>query len=64
MCNAKLSAFLHMCSELGVPIKHEKTEYATTCITFMGQELDSAHMEARLPQDKLLKLRNLLNEVS
>ena len=63
-CNAKLSAFLHMCSELGVPIKHEKTEYATTCITFMGLELDSAHMEARLPQDKLSKLRNLLNEVS
>ena len=25
-CNAKLWAFLHMCSELGVPIKHEKTE--------------------------------------
>ena len=59
-CNEKLSIFLNMFSELGVPIKQEKTELATTCITFMGLELDSAKMEARLPQDKLTNLRSLL----
>ena len=61
-CNEKLSSFLAMCSDLGVPIKKEKTEYATTCITFMGLELDSARMEARLPQDKLEKARLLLSK--
>ena len=40
-CNKKLSTFLTMCSELRVPIKQDKTEYATTCITFMDLELDS-----------------------
>ena len=63
-CNKKLSTFLSMCLDLGVPIKQEKTEYATTCITFLGLELDSVKMEARLLQDKLLKLRGLLNECS
>lgn len=60
-CNEKLSSFLSMCSNLGAPIKKKKkVEYATTCITFMGLELDSAKMEARLPQDKLEKVRLLL----
>ena len=53
-----------MCTELGVPIKHAKTEPATTCITFMGLELDSIAMEAHLPHEKLFKLRNLLDSYS
>ena len=63
-CNNKLSSFLRMCSDLGVPIKRDKTEYTTTCITFMGLELDSSKMEARLPQDKLHKVRHLLRKHS
>ena len=63
-CNDKLSIFLKMCFDIGVPIKKEKTEQATTCITFMGLELDSVAMEARLPQDKLEKLRHLLHVFS
>lgn len=49
-----------MCSILGVTIKREKTEYASACMTFMGLELDSVAMEARLPSEKLDKLRSLL----
>ena len=63
-CNNKLSSFLRMCSDLGVPIKRDKTEYTTTCITFMGLKLDSSKMEARLPQDKLDKVRLLLRKHS
>ena len=59
-CNKSLSRFLSMCSEVGVPIKSEKTERATTCLTFMGLELDSISMEARLPLDKIEKLRTSL----
>ena len=50
-----------MCKNIGVPIKAEKTEFAKTCLIFMGLELDSVAMEARLPLDKLQKLRSLLN---
>ena len=46
-----------MCSEVGVPNKSEKTESASTCLTFMGLVLDSTAMEARLPLDKVEKLR-------
>ena len=63
-CNIFLNKFIAMCTELGVPIKHAKTEPATTCITFMGLELDSIAMEARLPHEKLFKLRNLLDSYS
>lgn len=63
-CQNDLNKFLNLCSEIGVPIKKEKTENARTVIIFMGLELDSNLMEARLPQDKLLKLRNQLASVA
>lgn len=64
LCQLNLNKFLQFCSLVGVPIKTEKTENATTIITFMGLELDSNLMEARLPQDKLVKLRTLLVSAS
>ncbi|XP_045188169.2 uncharacterized protein LOC123546048 [Mercenaria mercenaria] len=59
-CETDLRVFLDLCRAIRVPIKHEKTVTATTVITFMGLELDSNKMEARLPKDKLVKLYNLL----
>lgn len=64
ICQDNLVRFLAFCSQIGVPIKEEKTEHATAVITFMGLELDSNLMEARLPQDKLIKLRTQLTTVS
>lgn len=64
ICQSNLNTFLDFCSEVGVPIKVEKTENATNIITFMGLELDSILMEARLPQDKLVNLRTLLRSAS
>ncbi|KAH3833697.1 hypothetical protein DPMN_107009 [Dreissena polymorpha] len=64
ICQTNLQKFLDFCSLIGVPIKSEKTENATPIITFMGLELDSLTMEARLPHDKLLKLRELLMKTS
>lgn len=61
-CQNNLDKFLSMCNTIGVPIKKEKTELPTTCIVFMGLELDSIHMEARLPIDKLTKLRQTLSD--
>ena len=63
-CQSDLSKFLGLCKVIGVPIKKEKTVAPTTCITFMGLELDSASMEARLPYDKLVKVRSLLKEIA
>lgn len=61
-CSNALDNFLCLCTNIGVPIKHTKTVKPCTCLTFLGIELDSYLMEARLPQDKLEKIRTLLNK--
>ena len=60
VCLTDLNIFLALCKHIGVPIKTSKTEMPTSIITFMGLTLDSDLMEARLPPDKLSKLRDLL----
>ena len=40
---------------LGIPIAPHKTIGPVTCIEYLGIILDSKHMEARLPNDKLVK---------
>lgn len=59
-CQSQLNSFLSVCHSTGVPMKLEKTESARQVITFMGLELDCVSMEARLPNDKLCKLRSKL----
>ncbi|XP_069108938.1 uncharacterized protein [Argopecten irradians] len=59
-CQTDLNNFLHLCKITGVPIKHSKTVQPCTTLTFLGIELDSVKMEARLPREKLDKIGNLL----
>ena len=53
-CQRDLNTFLHLCRDLGVPIAQHKTEGPANVLTFLGLELDTLLMEARLPQDKLV----------
>jgi len=48
--------------ELGLSFQPKKTIRLTTCLEFLGLELDSAAMEACLPQEKLHCLRETLGE--
>ena len=59
-CSSDLSKFLVVCDDLGVPIAQEKTVEPCTRITFMGIELDSVEMVARLPKDKIVNCQNLI----
>jgi len=61
-CSVALNTFLALADTLGVPIKSEKTQRPTTCITIYGIEIDSKAMVARLPRDKIEKILLLLNE--
>ncbi|CAG2196116.1 unnamed protein product [Mytilus edulis] len=54
-CSVALNTFLTLSKTLGVPIKDEKTQLPTTCITIYGIEIDSRAMVARLPKDKIAK---------
>ena len=47
---------LMLCHTLNIPLKQEKIVNPTTCMTFLGIELDTASQIARLPQDKLITL--------
>ncbi|XP_033739602.1 uncharacterized protein LOC117326910 isoform X1 [Pecten maximus] len=61
---ADLVSFLALCQRVGIPIKHSKTVQPTTTITFLGVEIDSIAMEARLPQEKVEKVKALLSSFS
>lgn len=63
-CQRDLDKFLAFCKQFGVPIKVEKTENASTVMTFMGVELDSIATVARLPQEKLCKLISQLSAMT
>ena len=49
-----------MSKKTGVPIAKDKTFGPLQCLTFLGIELDCIQQEARLPNDKLAKCREML----
>ena len=51
---------LSLCQMLGVPMSPHKTEGPVTMLTFLGIELDTIAMTARLPPAKLLSIKQLL----
>ncbi|XP_065180047.1 hemicentin-1-like [Sycon ciliatum] len=53
----RLNVVLSVFRYLGVPIADEKTVGPTSCLTFLGIELDSVQKVARLPQDKVDDIR-------
>ena len=60
-CDVKsCPVFLDLSADIDLPIKQEKTVLPTTAITFLGLELDSEKLEIRLPEDKLVKLKDKL----
>ena len=50
------------CTFLGVPIAKHKSVGPTTCLTYLGIELDTVASQLRLPEDKLSRLQALLGE--
>ena len=61
-CKLNLELTLTTCKSLGFPIKYQKIKGPSPIITFLGIELDTHKMEARLPQDKLEHLKEELQK--
>ena len=59
-CKQDLMAFTNLCQEIGVPLAPDKTVGPSTAIPFLGIILDTVNHEARLPDDKLFKARELI----
>ena len=56
-CKHALEKALALCRELGVSVAAHKTEGPTTCLVFLGIELDTSQMVVRLPDSKLRRLQ-------
>ena len=55
-----LASALTTCRDLGVPVAEHKTQGPSTVLTFLGIEIDTVHMQLRLPSGKLARLQNVL----
>ncbi len=62
LCHAWLQILIQECARLGVPIAAHKTEGPSTVVVFLGITIDTAKGELRLPEDKLSRLQDLLEE--
>ena len=60
-CGTNLRKLCELCAELGVPVATEKTVGPTTSLTFLGIEVDTNQLEIHLPQDKLLKIKEMMS---
>ena len=61
-CGDDLKSLQEVCSTLGVPLAAHKQEGPTTCLTFLGIEIDSVERTLRLPEEKLRRLMVTLHE--
>ena len=55
-CYHNLSTMRSLCQAIGAPIKEEKVEEPTTCLTFLGIVLDTVSMEASISADRKTSL--------
>ncbi|KAL5469194.1 hypothetical protein EMCRGX_G030413 [Ephydatia muelleri] len=59
-CAHSLRIVVDTCAELGVPLALDKCEGPSTCLTFLGIELDTKTRTLRLPRDKLARILDTL----
>ena len=63
-CQQAVQTMDAVCAWLGVPMAPHKREGRTTCLVFLGIEIDTVAGELRLPEEKLSHLMSLLQEWS
>ena len=61
---AKKERVVATCKRLGIPLEPIKLVGPTTCLPYLGIEVDTEAMQLRLPLEKLSKLRSLLDIVA
>ena len=63
-CNIMVRTFILLCKKINCPLATDKTEWATTSITFLGILLDGQRHLLAVPEPKLVKARNLIGTMS
>jgi len=62
VCQQNLETFIHLCSDLGIPLASEKIDGPTTSLAFLGIIIDTHRMEIRLPAEKLARIQDALEK--
>ncbi len=60
-CEHNMEIMQETCDKAGMPIEPDKNEGPAQVITFLGLELDTNHLDIRLPSNKLMKLKALVS---
>ena len=60
-CAEAVGTIDETCARLGIPIAEHKRDGPTTCLTFLGIEIDTIAAQLRLPADKLGCLQTTLS---
>ena len=53
---------MKLCTLLGLPMAADKLEGPTTCLIFLGVELDNINLKMRLPAENLARLKIMLRK--
>ena len=61
-CQDNLNLLMELCALLGLPMAADKLEGPTTCLTFLGMELDTINLQMTLPAEKLARLKIMLRK--
>ena len=61
-CEHNLQLIKEICHFLGIPLALEKVEGPSPTLDFLGITLDTSRMEARLPEEKLQRVRVAVHE--
>ena len=61
-CFTNLATLMSTCDQLGLPMAAEKREGPTSCLVFLGIELDTIWFELRLPSEKVSRFKSSLNK--
>ena len=64
LCGITLNRSIPLCGYMGLPVAPDKVEGQSTCITFLGIEIDSIAQVLRLPPPKLARLQTLIQDWS
>uniref|UniRef100_A0A1X7U7T0 Reverse transcriptase domain-containing protein n=1 Tax=Amphimedon queenslandica TaxID=400682 RepID=A0A1X7U7T0_AMPQE len=61
-CATNLRLIRKVAAQLGVPLAEEKCAGPSTCLVFLGFEVDSVKGELRLPQEKVKRIHDTLEK--
>ena len=62
ICNQSLQRLIDVCAMLGIPLAAEKVEGPSATIEFLGIQLDTVRMEARLSTEKLTRICTVIQD--